>query len=173
MAEKTRTHTVGGTKVTIDHGEIGKWAEAKGGHPARVKQTGKDGRKSKGAKGRTGGILRIDFAERDETLEPIPWEDFFKVFDDNNLAFVYQEKNDGGASRFFKFVDRDSIDPEDLDENLEKEVAAIDDGVEEDLDPAKGFGKEEEPEKIAIKTEDEEGEDEDIDEEEKEEEDAQ
>ena len=36
---------------------------------------------------------------------------FFIGFDENNLAFLYQEKTkDGKESRFLKLIDRDSAD---------------------------------------------------------------
>jgi hypothetical protein len=83
------------SETTTDHDMIRKWVEARGGHPARVKGRG------------PGGILRIDFGEPEESLEKIPWDEFFKVFDDNDLAFLYQDKTaDGGTSRFSKFVER-------------------------------------------------------------------
>jgi hypothetical protein len=35
------------------------------------------------------------------------WDEFFTVFEDRKLAFLYQEKSeDGGVSRFNKFVSR-------------------------------------------------------------------
>jgi hypothetical protein len=85
-------------KTTTDHNTIRKWAEARGGRPTRVKGTeGKDG----------SGVLRFDFAEPDEKLEEIPWEEFFETFDDRELALLYQDKTaDGKTSRFFKFVHR-------------------------------------------------------------------
>ena len=74
-------------KKTTDHEEIRRWVEERGGHPARVKTSGqKDG----------GGILRIDFDEPggndDERLERISWDEFFKIFDENELAFLHQDK---------------------------------------------------------------------------------
>lgn len=84
------------SKTTTDHDEIRKWAEARDGHPAKVDTGGK------------GGILRIDFGEKEDNLEPIEWEEFFEIFDKNKLAFLYQdETKDGGESRFNKFVERD------------------------------------------------------------------
>lgn len=81
--------------TTTDHNTIRKWAEQRGGHPARVKTGG------------SGGILRIDFGEPDENLEEIEWDEFFKIFDDRNLAFLYQERTQSGeTSRFSKFVER-------------------------------------------------------------------
>jgi hypothetical protein len=86
----------GGT-TTTDHDTIRKWAEARGGRPARVSGTGDEG-----------GILRIDFQEPDERLEEIDWETFFAVFEDRKLAFLFQDKTAGGkTSRFNKFVSRD------------------------------------------------------------------
>jgi hypothetical protein len=79
--------------TTTDHNEIRKWVEARGGHPSMVR-TGKN---------EEGGILRIDFGEPEESLEEISWEEFFEVFDENDLAFLYQDE---GKSRFNKFVER-------------------------------------------------------------------
>jgi hypothetical protein len=84
-------------KTTTDHDAIRKWAEARGGRPARVTGTGDEG-----------GILRIDFQEPDEGLEEIDWDTFFDVFEDRRLAFLHQDETaDGGTSRFNKFVSRD------------------------------------------------------------------
>jgi hypothetical protein len=83
------------SNTTTNHDEIRKWAEARDGHPAVVRTKGK------------GGVLRIDFGEREEELEPIEWNEFFQIFDQNELAFLYQDKTqDGGTSRFNKFVAR-------------------------------------------------------------------
>ena len=78
--------------TTTDHDTIRRWAEKRDGHPAVVRTSGK------------GGILRIDFGEPEESLEPIEWDEFFKIFDENNLAFLHQEE---GESRFNKFIERD------------------------------------------------------------------
>lgn len=80
---------------TTDHKTIRGWIEQRGGHPSRVK----------GAK--EGGLLRVDFGEPEDSLEKIEWDDFFSIFDENKLAFLYQdETKDGKTSRFNKFVDR-------------------------------------------------------------------
>jgi hypothetical protein len=86
-------------ETTTDRKIIQRWIEQRGGRPAKVKGTeGDDGE----------GILRVDFAEPDDKLEPIAWEEFFKTFADRRLAFLYQDKTtDGKQSRFFKFVRRD------------------------------------------------------------------
>ncbi|HLM24134.1 MAG TPA: hypothetical protein VK274_03710 [Pyrinomonadaceae bacterium] len=88
-------------KVTTDHKEIQKWVEDRGGHPARVKGT---------ERGKSAGLLRIDYPgySGEQSLEEITWGEFFEAFEENNLAFLYQEKTkDGKQSRFSKLVDRD------------------------------------------------------------------
>ncbi len=86
-------------ETTTDHDTIRAWIEERGGRPARVKGTakGKDG----------GGILRVDFGEPEESLEEISWEEFFDIFEDRELAFLYQdETSQGKTSRFVKFISR-------------------------------------------------------------------
>ncbi len=87
-------------QTTTDHAAIRKWAEARGGRPTVVHGTeGKDGE----------GILRFDFAEKDEKLDEVDWDSFFKTFDDRGLALLHQDKTaDGHTSRFFKFVRREA-----------------------------------------------------------------
>jgi hypothetical protein len=77
--------------TTTDHEAIRTWVEDRDGRPAAVRT------------GEQGGILRIDFGDAEEALEPIEWDEFFRIFDDNNLAFLHQEE---GRSRFNKFVER-------------------------------------------------------------------
>ena len=92
--------TRGKTKVTTNHEEIRTWVEKRGARPASVQGT---------------EILRIDFPgyTGEETLEPVSWEDFFRIFAENNLAFVYQDRTAGGRiSRFNKLVDRESVPDE-------------------------------------------------------------
>jgi hypothetical protein len=87
-------------KTTTDHAVIQHWVEERGGRPARVKGTAKKGDPDS-------GILRIDFGKPEESLEQISWEEFFEVFDDRELAFLYQEeKGKGEESYFNKFVHR-------------------------------------------------------------------
>lgn len=92
---------VGAAKTTTDHEEIRRWVEKRGGVPAHVKATGDK---------QDPGLLRIGFPGygQGESLEEISWEDFFKKFDEQNLAFLYQEETKSGQeSRFFKFVRRE------------------------------------------------------------------
>jgi len=86
------------SKTTTNHDEIRRWVEERGGRPAAVRETGGDD---------DAGILRIDFGDQDEGLEEISWDEFFETFDENDLAFLYQEQTaDGSESRFNKFVSR-------------------------------------------------------------------
>jgi hypothetical protein len=86
-----------GSITTTDHDMIRQCAEARGGRPARVADTGDEG-----------GILRIDFQEPDARLEEIDWETFFEVFEERKLAFLFQEETAAGkTSRFNKFVARE------------------------------------------------------------------
>jgi hypothetical protein len=78
-------------KVT-DHEEIRTWAERNDGRPAKVDTGGE------------GGILRIDFGEKEESLTEIEWDEFFEIFEENDLAALIQE--DKPESRFIKFVRR-------------------------------------------------------------------
>ena len=88
------------SNTTTDHDEIQRWVEEHDGKPARVRGT---------ESGKGVGVLRIDFpggAGEDE-LEHIDWRDWFSTFDDNDLAFLYQEqKASGEDSTFFKLVKR-------------------------------------------------------------------
>ncbi|AOF93244.1 hypothetical protein [Sinorhizobium sp. RAC02] len=81
------------SSTTTNHDVIRKWIEQRNGRPAAVRTKGK------------GGLLRIDFGEKDEDLEEIDWDEFFEIFESSRLAFLHQEKTeDGKTSRFNKFV---------------------------------------------------------------------
>ena len=93
------------TKVTTDHEVIRRWAEERGAKPARVQGTG--------AKDDI-GIIRLEFpgapGARDEKLEPISWDDWFRKFDESGLAFVYEETTASGQrSNFNKLVKRETV----------------------------------------------------------------
>jgi hypothetical protein len=82
--------------TTTNHKIIRKWAEARGGRPSKVSNASDDG-----------GILRIDFGEKEPNLEEVSWDEFFEIFDDRELAFLHQDQTEAGKeSRFNKFVTR-------------------------------------------------------------------
>jgi hypothetical protein len=91
------------SKTTTNHDQIRRWAEARHAQPARVKGTG--------SRGRDPGMIRLDFPGYSGRgkLEPISWDQWFKSFDDNDLALIYQEKTAGGQrSNFNKLVGRET-----------------------------------------------------------------
>lgn len=87
-------------ETTTNHDEIRKWAEQHGGKPAAVDRTHQKG---------DVGIIRIMFpkapnSEHGHLLE-ISWEEFFKEFEDRELALLYDPK-----SMFSKIIGRDTAD---------------------------------------------------------------
>ena len=92
------------SQTTTDHNEIRRWVSERGGHPARVKGTNTSG---------GSGVLRIDYPgySGEDTLETISWNEFFEGFEENKLAFLYEDETaKGKESRFSKFIDRSSMD---------------------------------------------------------------
>ncbi|TIO23427.1 MAG: hypothetical protein E5X96_09110 [Mesorhizobium sp.] len=80
---------------TTSHEVIRAWIEAREGRPAVARSAGK------------GAVLRVDFGEQEEDLQPVEWEEFFAILDENELAFVHQDLTaEGLPSRFNKFVGR-------------------------------------------------------------------
>src|SRR5687768_11215085 len=91
-------------KTTTDHEQIRQWVEELGGHPARVAGTAVEG---------SSGVLVIDYPgySGTQTLETISWDEFFRGFEENKLAFLYQDETEAGdESRFSKLINRDSAE---------------------------------------------------------------
>lgn len=86
-------------KSTTDHDTIKKWAESRNGKPAVITREGEETE-----------ILRIDFPGfAEENLQEIEWSKWFDIFDNNELAFVYQEETkEGQRSNFNKIVNRET-----------------------------------------------------------------
>jgi hypothetical protein len=88
------------SSTTTDHDEIRSWVEEHDGKPASVKGT---------EDGDDAGVLRIDFpgGVGEDQLEHISWDDWFTKFDEQELAFLYQERKASGEdSTFFRLVSR-------------------------------------------------------------------
>ncbi len=85
----------GQSLATRDHGVIQEWAEERRALPSVVGD-------SKAGQGI--GVLRLDFpGYSGNRLRKVNWDEWFKTFDKNNLAFLFQEhKRDGSTSNFFK-----------------------------------------------------------------------
>ncbi len=88
------------SNTTIDHDEIRKWAESRGGKPAAVDRTHQGG---------DVGIIRLMFPDNPQSehgaLVEISWDEFFDQFEAGKLALVYEEGN-----QFNKLVGRDTLD---------------------------------------------------------------
>jgi hypothetical protein len=83
-----------------DHEQIRGWADERGAGPACVKGTGGQN---------DTGMIRLDFPGFGgaESLQPISWDDWFRQFDENNLALLVQETTSSGQkSNFNKLVSR-------------------------------------------------------------------
>jgi len=95
------------SKTTTDHDEIRRWAEARRGQPSAVKGTSRSKNDI--------GMIRIDFPGYSGAgkLVPISWDEWFKKFDESNLAMVLQEETaKGQKSHFNKLVARESLEPD-------------------------------------------------------------
>jgi hypothetical protein len=90
----------GDSTRTINHDEIRAWIESRHGRPATVADAHRNEEKA--------GLLRVDMpgGPSNPHLEPLSWEDFFARFDDENLAFIYQDETAAEESPFCKFVSR-------------------------------------------------------------------
>jgi hypothetical protein len=84
-------------KVTVDKATMKQWIEAHQGWPALVKSSNRAG---------AGRMLRIGFpdVEEREQLMKITWEEFFRIFEQENLAFLYQEPPRSELSRSYSFL---------------------------------------------------------------------
>ena len=91
----------GTTKRTTDHATIRRWAEERGAAPAAIRGAGA---------GHEASGLRLDFPERHGPwLEVITWDDFFRIFEEKQLEFLYQDvTREGERSDFFKLLNRTS-----------------------------------------------------------------
>jgi hypothetical protein len=80
-----------GTQAITDHEEIRRWAEERGGRPARVLGSGDGG---------DPGLPRIDFEDAlpDPELERISWEEFFEKFKESRIAFLCQDRRREGRT---------------------------------------------------------------------------
>lgn len=87
------------TNETTDHDKIKKWASEREGKPSVVTE---DGNRTE--------LLRIDFPGYDEeNLDEISWDEWFDLFEENDLKLLYQEETkDGEKSNFNKLVDRNN-----------------------------------------------------------------
>ena len=86
--------------MLTDHDEIRRWAEERDARPTCVRGTGGGG---------DTGMIRLDFPgfSGAESLQPIDWDEWFRQFDDNDLALIVQDRTAGGErSNFNKLISR-------------------------------------------------------------------
>ncbi len=100
------------TKVTTNHGEIIRWVQKHKGKPqiAVDPQAGSDL-----------PIIRIDFPGAgvdnflgsDEITRNLSWEEFFRFFDEERLAFIYEDRDKlADPSLAYRFIKRGLVDAE-------------------------------------------------------------
>jgi hypothetical protein len=88
------------SQVTTDHSTIRRWADRRDGVPVSATPVGDV----------EAGALSIAFTESTTGAVAIPWERFFRRFEEANLAFVYEaEAYDGDTSHVYEFVDRRTL----------------------------------------------------------------
>lgn len=92
------------SRTLTDHDEIRQWAEERNANPACVRGTGR--------KKNDTGMIRLDFPgfSGARSLQEIEWDDWFRQFDDNNLALVVQDSTARGQrSNFNKIIGRETV----------------------------------------------------------------
>ncbi len=96
---------MGATRMTTDHAEVRQWAMDRGGVPAHLSLSSDPRAKI--------GILKIRLpgVNTDEPLRNIDWEAWFRVFDRQRLAFLYEDEqaHEVGEGDFYKVVSRARI----------------------------------------------------------------
>lgn len=85
------------SETTTDHETIQRWVEEHDGVPMKVKNTEKG----------DSALLRIGFPNNkyseSDNLEEISWDDFFRVFEEKELALLYEPEKD---NLFTKLISR-------------------------------------------------------------------
>jgi hypothetical protein len=85
------------TKITTNHDAIKSWTEERGGKPAVNSEKSVDSK-----------VLEIDFDKKgSKSLKQVSWNEFFKDFDEENMAFLYQDKTlEGKNSTYYRLIFR-------------------------------------------------------------------
>ncbi|RJQ38043.1 hypothetical protein C4559_02360 [Candidatus Microgenomates bacterium] len=99
-------------RTTINHKEIMEWAKKHRGKPQIIDDP-TAGSDTPGIRINFPGIPDDVFLSETK-IRDISWNEFFKEFDDNNLAFVYMDEivsNDPDSlSRAYRFINRDDLE---------------------------------------------------------------
>lgn len=95
-------------KVTTDHQTIKAWAQKYHGRPQRMDM---------------GGVtfIRIDFPGKgddaflsDKPRPFISWDEFFAIFEEDGLAFIYEEDDVTDPSLAYHFIKRENLEQEEI-----------------------------------------------------------
>ena len=80
------------SRITANHDEIRTWVEDHGGRPVRANASGAP---------EDPGVPQIDFlrGRGDRSLEPMEWDEWFRLFDDYGLAVLFRDGDDEGWDR--------------------------------------------------------------------------
>lgn len=81
-----------GRGTTTENSRIRHWIEARGGHPARIKDASDS------------ETVRVDFSS--ESMDDISWDEFFQGFDGSRLAFLHRTKAQDDVARLGRIVRR-------------------------------------------------------------------
>jgi hypothetical protein len=103
--DATETTSTGTTdrersRITADHDEIRTWVEDHGGRPVRARVSDAP---------EAGGVPQIDFlhGRGDRSLEPLAWDEWFRLFDDYGLAVLFRDEDrEGWEHASVEFVRR-------------------------------------------------------------------
>ena len=93
----------GSTHITVDHSEVRAFAQKYRGRPQRLGENGYS-------------TIRIDFPGKDddrflsEEKPPvnISWDKFFNIFEQQDLAFIFEDKDIYDPSLAYHFIKRES-----------------------------------------------------------------
>ncbi|XVH32016.1 hypothetical protein ACNS7O_02210 [Haloferacaceae archaeon DSL9] len=109
------TAPTGEQQITTDRETIRRWVEDRGGRPAR--ESGAD---------RADAESLIIVREGEENGGGISWDEFFETFESENMAFVYQDLDEGDTQEWvYDLIDREEIVERSAEENAAVEEALL------------------------------------------------
>jgi hypothetical protein len=91
--------------TTTDHEEIKRWAIVHQGNPQLLDHAQAEGDKM-GIRINFPGPEDDEYLSTDHPPKDISWEEFFRIFDEQELAFVYDTDHKGDPSLGYRFSNR-------------------------------------------------------------------
>lgn len=101
-------------KVTTDHREIKKWAKEHKAVPAIIDDE-KAGADEVGIRLDFPGDYDEKYLDKQDTHD-IKWSEFFDIFEDKKLAFIYDVDSKSDPTWSYKFIKRENMDMVEDDE---------------------------------------------------------